>query len=350
MYLEATMEKTTDIFSYFIETEDLRNDPRILCFIAYGSCVYNTSNEQSDVDILLVIRGNKSYRAAKLVDGKHLDIHALTLDEIKNHIIYERASGNQYIVSVLLNGKVLINREQTYEFLKDFLLAESNKIRFKRSINLECASLAVERCEDFLDSDLNDNYTYYTALELLRKVICVKLGVSDIIDYKVYKLYTHPEYAKEKYVVKLPNQSFIDLYLEALTSNNIQERKNNLVKFLTYLIGVNIQNHTFTHQDYADDNHIKRLLVSASHLVISAEDNLIKNTPCSDSLYYLALERINSIVKMVYRNENRDNFNSLFDQAILITDTDERIKALEELFFIASKKYNLDYDDFVLAL
>ena len=73
------MERNTDIFEHFIEMEDLRKDSRILCFIAYGSEAYNTSDDKSDVDILVIINGLQSYRVARLVEGKNLDIYALTL-------------------------------------------------------------------------------------------------------------------------------------------------------------------------------------------------------------------------------------------------------------------------------
>jgi len=344
------MERNTDIFEHFIEMEDLRKDSRILCFIAYGSEAYNTSDDKSDVDILVIINGLQSYRVARLVEGKNLDIYALTLDEVKNHIIYERANGNQYVESVLRNGKVLINNEQSYEYLEDFLFREKTRMRFKRTINSAAASLAVEKCENFLDSNQNDNYTYFTALEMLRKVISVKLCASYISDYKAYKLYTNQEYAFEKYMVKLPGQSFIDLYLESLVASSLTERKSKLLKLLKYLIGTNIKDSVFVESEYESDSSIKKILVSANHLVIAAEDNLLKGTPCSDSLYYLALERINSIIKLIHKGETYFEYDNLFKDALKRVDVDERIKALEDLFHLASKKYEIDYDDFILTL
>lgn len=341
------MKKIEEVISNFIDINNLRDNPHVLAFILYGSYVYNTNNTISDIDILIVIDGPNSYRAAKLIDGYHLDIHALTIKEIENHIVYERASGNQYIESVLRNGIFIINRDYTLEYLKSILTVNFRGL--KRTVNPVYASMALSKVEDFLDNNINDDYNYYVTLEFLRKVVHVKLNASDIPELKVYKLYTNPELARDKYLVKLPPLDFRFLYLDALQEKNLKSRKEYLIKIFRILVGTKINDEDYIEKDIMDDSRIRKMLVSLNHLVITAEDNLIKDTPYKDALYYLTLNRIVGVTECAYGVLPNETM-CLLEEAKSTSDEMMRIKMIEELFHIVDSKYNLDYDDFVLRL
>lgn len=341
------MEEINDLIDDFIDLFALRNNKKILSFILYGSYVEKQNNKLSDVDILLVISGNTNYQVSKMFEGLHLDIHALTVGEIENHIVYERANGNEYITSVLNRGKVSINRDNTIEYLKSLLPIKLK--RMKRAINPACANLAISYAEDFLELRSNDDYKYYVALESLRGVIHVKLNASTIPELKVYKLYSNEEIAKNQYLVKLPNLEFRNLYLKAISEKNFLARKKILSQMLSYLIGTNIKDYAYIQDDVIDDNRMKRILISLNHLVITAEDNIIRATPYADALYFLTLNRIMNVIKKD-GGEILDSTMSIFDEALKQEEENERIKFIESLFHIASSKYNIDYDDFVLSI
>lgn len=340
------MEKVYDLVEQFIDTFDLRKNRRILAFILYGSYVENENSDISDIDILMVLNGDSSYRIAKMFDGYHLDIHALSLKKVEDHVVYERANGNQYIESSLRRGRVLINHENTIEYLKSILTVHPRYL--KRTVNLTSASLAVESAEDFLDSD-NDDYKYYVALESLRRVIHVKLNVSTIPELKVYKLYTNEVIAKDQYLIKLPNQQFIELYLSAIQLKDFALRRDAIIKMLSYLIGMNIRDNAYIQDDLVDDNRMKHILISLNHLVITLEDNIIKHTPYEDALYFLTLDKLHNTMEAQGKSVP-DEFNKVFDEALKLRHEDERIKYVEDLFHMVNKKYSLDYDDFVLML
>lgn len=336
-----------EIINDFIDLNDLRNNKKILAFILYGSYVSKNSSNLSDVDILMILDGNDNYRVAKMFQGLHLDIHALSVPEIERHIVYERANGNEYIASVLRRGEVLINRELTIEYLRSILTV--NIGRFKRAVNSSSATLAVDAASDYLESPVDDNFKYFKALEYLRKIVHVKMNVSNIPELKVYKLYSNPSLASEEYLIKLPNSEFRNLYMNALQEKEHSLRKEYIVKILSYLVGIKLDEDAFLEEDVFDDDRMKRVLVSLNHLVITAEDHIIKNTPYANGLYYLTLDRIMNVIKCAY-GLILDNAESLFNNAVNETGENERIRYIEELFHIADLKYNLDYDDFVLKL
>lgn len=341
------MDKINDIIENIIDETNLRNNRDVLAFILYGSYLYKTNSDISDVDILIVLNGHDNYRIAKMIDGLHFDIHALSIPEIEKHIVYERASGNQYIESVLRNGYAFINKELTVEYLKSLLTV--NCCHLKRMVSSVFASLAVDKAEDFLDNNVNDDYSYFIALEALRKVIHVKLNASDIPELKVYKLYTNPELSSDKYIVKLPNKDFRGLYMEAIAATDLESRRKYIVKLLTYLVGTDIRDDVYVQKDVFDDNRMKGILISLNHLVITAEDNIINNTPYANALYYLTLERIMGAIERVYGVISSD-VQEIFARAVKCASENERINAIEELFHVVDSKYKIDYDDFILKL
>lgn len=341
------MESIDKIINRFIDINELENNNKILAFILYGSSTYSKEKNANDVDILLVLNGSESYRIAKMVDGYHLDIHALSMQEIENSIKYERANGNQYIESVLRNGFVYFNKDYTLEYLRSILTI--NLKRFRREVNPKFASLVVYHVEEFLDNLDNDDYKYFVALELLRKVIHVILGASDIPEMKVFKLYNDPKLADEKYMIKLPNEQFRKMYFEALEEKNLNLRKEYLVKMLDYLVGTNIRDNFDDDVVLMDDSRGKSLSISLNNLVLHAEDEIIKDTKYASALYFLTINRIMSIIKSIYTAVPEDT-NKLYENALSVTKQNDRIQALEELFHIVDSRYKIDFDDFVLKL
>jgi len=68
-------------------------------------------------------------------------------------------------------------------------------------------------------------------LELLRRLYHAKYNYSNIQSSKVYDLYTNKQLAKEKYMLKLPDDKFIRDYLSALFETDNEKRKKWLIQF-----------------------------------------------------------------------------------------------------------------------
>lgn len=341
------MNNIKSIIDEFIEVNDLKNNKNILAFILYGSFVTNKNNSMSDVDILIILNGKESFRVAKMYEGYHLDIHALSIPDVEKHIVYELQNGNEYIKSVLTTGLFLINRDYTIEYLRSILSIGVR--RFRRVVNPAMANLAVDKASDFLESKDNDDFKYFIALEYLRKVIHVKLNASTIPELKVYKLYNNVDIANNQYCLKLPNKEFIELYLSALLENDATKRKEYIIKLLNYLVGIKVDDSDYYQDELFDDNSIKKLLVSLNHLVITCEDNIIKNTPYANPLYFITLDRIMGVIKRAFLKVP-DNAQEIFNNSLKELSEDDRIKAIEDLFHVVDSKYKMDYDDFVLKL
>ncbi len=341
------MGKINEIVSNFIAINDLANNEDILAILLYGSYAYETNTSNSDVDLLLIISGKNNYRISKMFEGINFDIHALSIPEMERNIVYEKANGNQFISSVLKNSLIFENKYNTLEYLK--CISDVSLRGCTRVINSEFLNLAISAVKDFLECEDNDDFKYYVALDLLRNVIHVKLNASFIPETKVYKLYSDNKYAREKYLVKLPNKEFIDLYMDALKMKKADDRKSLIKKMLEYLGNIKVDEDAVVNDKFYDDDAIKKILVTLNHLVITTEDNIMNSTPYANALYFLTLNKIMNTIKCAFGSVPEFG-EEIFKRALNEKDENGRIQVIEELFHVVDCKYKIDYDDFVLKL
>lgn len=341
------MSKIDDVINNFINDAHLKSNKDILVVILYGSYVNGSNNDKSDVDMLFVINGTDNYRICKVIDGIHLDIYALTVSEIERQIVYERANGNQYIESVLVCGQVILNRDKIFEYLRSILSA--NIVRFKRNINPSYASLVVERVENFMGNVENNDREYYVALDYLRNLIHVVLNASTIPDLKVYKLYTNVDLAENFYRLKMPNEEFRNLFIEALSITSYQDRKKILAKFLTYLTGIRIGDPVDYGNSPLSVKEMEKIAISLKHLIETTENNLINGTPYAEALYNLTLDKLIKFSVHAYFYIP-DSVRDVLNYASKTQDKEARIKCLEEIFGLVTSKYKINFNDFVLKL
>lgn len=338
------MESIGDAAKYFVEIEDIKNNENVLLVMSYGSRVTDTAKSDSDLDLLIVINGNHGYRAARLVDGVHLDISIMTTDEVFDAIHFERSNGNMYVESVLTTGEVLYDPDNMHEV---FLEELEDKIKRKRSINPVFASLTVDLLEKYLDSD-NDDFYYFNALEFFRQLMHTKFNLSMFSTRKVYNVYTNRRKYKKNYKLKLPKLEFTTEYLNALVETDPLKRKRILLSYYETLKDDFNLVPFFSRANDLDLDDLKGQLVSLNNMVCYTEELLLAEHQYATPMYFIALYDLDNLIRNNMEVLPVD-YEVMFNHAKSVTSSETRIRALEDLFMVIDSRIELDYDDFCIG-
>ncbi len=324
-----------ELIKRFLEETDYQNKDDIMLLMAHGSRVSGTAHENSDLDILYVTSNNKKYKSVQLVDGIPIDITILPLNDAEQMIEESKLTGSNYLESVLKTGIVIIDRYDTYNNLYSLLDFKRNG---KRIVDGEMLDLAESHFLDFDAKVGNVHVHYYTTLELLRKLYHAKSNCSNISAQKVYDLYSNRKKAKEQYMVKLPDEQFIQDYLTALQETDYEKRRGWLVKFLELFENQNVKRNRKS--SFCSDSEIPKKLVIINNAIWKCEDMLLQKSPYSKPLYYILVGEILYLYEMLN--------NKSLECDIDFLDSEQMIRNLEYLFCLTDSKHEIDYYDYMI--
>ncbi len=89
-----------------------KSDPNTLCFLVFGSVASGTHNENSDIDVMTILRSHKPSSGINkmTVDGIIVDSLFFT-----NEVLTQSVSTVPYLLHTLGNAKLLFDRDGTIE-------------------------------------------------------------------------------------------------------------------------------------------------------------------------------------------------------------------------------------------
>ena len=168
---------------------------------------------------------------------------------------------------------------------------------------------------------------------------------------KVYDVYLNKDYYENLYQGKLPNDEFIELYLEAIKEFDNLKREKILINCFK-LLNIDFYNVDFLvngdRRKYLYNKHeVKEKLLELNNKICKVIDMLLSNCVYVDCCYNILLYQISDVYsKLPYDNDV--NFDVAFGNALIAKDVNERIDYLEKLFALLDSKYRFDYDDYYL--
>ena len=328
---------TIQLIEEFLNETNYKSDNNVVLIIAYGSRVTPTFRADSDLDILIVTSRGNMYRQAMMIGGILIDITIMTVDDVEENILYSKVKGSTYFDTVFKNGIVVLDKIAIYDNLKELL---NNKINKKRSIDNELIELIEYHIYHFINGASDKSIHYFSALELIRKLYHAKYNYSNISSSKVYDLYTDQKLAKERYLVKLPNDKFIINYLMALQEKNEDKQKEWLMRFFQEIENVEMG----TYKDsFFDISQTQLKLINLYHAVSKCQKMLLSRHPYSEPLFYIIVGEIYYLYNLIYEAEMPANLY------IPCSDPQDMIQTLEKLFFFFDDG-NIDYNNYKVKM
>lgn len=213
--------------------------------LVYGSYVGGRSNDLSDLDVMIIKNNYETQDCGSLmIDGVRIeyfiqDLKAL-YDLVKNEIDNNDPS---HLTKFATCEIVYDSDRKTEEFVCYAKMLYQTKISPQFNDNDRFAIFSINNRMEDLESLINDESfyaVYYVTLEKIRILYARINGIIDLPIMKIEKIYSDKDFAS-KYIAStlhsLPNQEFIDLYLECIKINDRIVMLNNLKTLYGYSFG-----------------------------------------------------------------------------------------------------------------
>lgn len=234
-----------DVILKFIEKMDyLKNEHVLGCFF-YGSFVTGFNNKNSDIDLHIIfdnydpkhlIRGNET------IDGIRIEYFEKPIADIYLSLDNDFNNQNNALLSITGTSKIIFDKTGDLHKLQQYTLD-------KFSIPLppldeedarEYVSILNNRMEK-LETAANNNdpyfyHLYHLTIEKIRKFYHRLNGMPEVQTSKIFRVYTDEEYRKSFYKDNIPEEEFVEMYLDSITdtSTDIQNKLNKVKDLFNY--------------------------------------------------------------------------------------------------------------------
>lgn len=329
---------TIRLIEKFLNETGYKSDDNVVLIIAYGSRVASTFREDSDLDILIITSKGNMYRQSIIVSNVPIDITIMPVTDVEESILFSKIKGSTYFDTVFKNGIVVLDKIALYDNLKELLNRRINK---KRSIDSELIERVEYHIYQFLNRTGDKNIHYFSALELMRKLYHAKHNCSNIQSSKVYDMYTDKKLAKEGYLLKLPDDKFINDYLIALQEKDENKQREWLMRFFKEIEDVEMD--IIYKDNYFDISQTQIKLINLYHAVKKCQKMLSAGHPYSKSLFYVIAGEIYYLYNLIYEKEIPADFY------ISSSDVKDMVKILEKLFGYLDDG-NIDYNNYKVRI
>lgn len=341
-----------ELIQRFKDENKIMENDQVVGMIAYGSRINNYDTLKSDMDIMLITNGISSYVARQLLEGVRFDINIVPLNLIGYLIEYDRDHNDRYYTSVFNTGSVEKNINGIIDYLKDEInssyVGGLDKRKIKHDSKIELGRF-YWNFMDYKGESAYEDYFYYNLLELIRQNYNYVHNCSRLNFTKVFDLFINSQKMRVYYQLKLPKQDFMDAYLVALNTKDKKKRK----EMLDVLLGfINVNALDLDSDDEflpakLEDHEIQYNVVYLKGRVEKVEEMIISNHFAKDFVYYVVLYRLKSLLFQIDKNEALE-MEEEFECAILAQSDDDRIKYAEAIFGHIDKKFNIDYDNYLI--
>lgn len=230
---------TLKIVLKFIKEMNYLNNDHCLGVIVYGSSLTGFNTELSDIDLQIVFddeNPNRLIRGNKIIDGTKIEYFEKPIKDIYLEIENGYLNQNNAAFSIIGKGTIVFEKDSKLSLLQQYALN-----RFSSPMPClsdeeakEQVSIINNRMEKLEQSAVNNNpmfeHLYHLVINKIRKFYHKKIGISKIPTSKVYRIYTDEDYRNSVYKEN-PEQEFIDMYLNLITSENLDKiQKFQMVK------------------------------------------------------------------------------------------------------------------------
>ena len=217
------------IIQEFIKEMGYLDNKHVLGVFFYGSYQLGCANEKSDIDLHIVfddadqehmIRGNH------FIDGKRIEYFEKPLNELYVTIDNDYYDQNNAMLCIVGTSEIIYQRENYLTDLQDYAIDKfiDGLPKLDEDTAKELVSILNNRMEKLdalaIQGSPYFKHLYHLTIEKIRKFYHKLIGSSKIQTSKVFKVYQDDEYAKLVYKNIMPEKSFIDLYMDAASTNS----------------------------------------------------------------------------------------------------------------------------------
>ena len=223
----------------FIKEMNYLNNDHCLGVRVYGSSLTGFNTELSDIDLQIVFddeEPNRLIRGNKIIDDTKIEYFEKPIKDIYLEIENGYLNQNNAAFSIIGKGAIVFEKNSKLSLLQQYALNRFSSPmpclsddEAKEQVSI--IDNRMEKLEQFaIDNNPMFEHLYHLVINKIRKFYHKKIGISKIPTSKVYRIYTDEDYRNSVYKEN-PEQEFIDMYLNLITSKNLDKmQKFQMVK------------------------------------------------------------------------------------------------------------------------
>ena len=219
------------ILKFIDDMKYLENKHTLGCFF-YGSSLTGFNNKNSDIDLHIIFDNEdplRLIRGNKIVNGYRIEYFEKPINDLYLSIDNDFNRQNNALLSILGTSKIMFDKTGDLRKLQQYALDKfSNPLPpLDKEDAREYASILGNRMEK-LEKACNDNspyfyHLYHLTVEKIRKYYHRLTGNPEVQTSKVFRVYTDEKYRRSFYKENIPEQEFIDMYLDAICDNSLDK-------------------------------------------------------------------------------------------------------------------------------
>lgn len=231
-----------DIINYVTKLTKELNLTNYIGILVYGSYVGNRTNELSDLDVMIIKDNYETQDCGSLlIDGIRVEYFIQDLKRLYQLIENEVDNNDPSHLTKFATCEILYDFEgKTEKFIDYARTIYNTKIAPSFDDNDKFSIFSINNRMEDLESLIEDDSfyaVYYITLEKIRTLYAKINGIIDLPIMKIERIYKDNNFAK-KYIASsshfLPNQEFINLYLQCIKIDDRIVMLNNLKKIYSY--------------------------------------------------------------------------------------------------------------------
>ena len=231
-----------DIINYVNKLIKELNLTNYIGILVYGSYVKNRTNKLSDLDVMIIKDNYETQDCGSLlIDSIRVEYFIQDLKRLYQLIKNEVDNNDPSHLTKFATCEILYDSEgKIAEFVDYAKTIYNTKIIPTFDENDKFSIFSINNRMEDLESLINDESfyaVYYITLEKIRNLYAKINGIIDLPITKIEKIYNDNIFAK-KYIASsshcLPNQHFINLYLQCIKIDDKNVMLDNIKKLYSY--------------------------------------------------------------------------------------------------------------------
>ena len=221
------MEKIepNEIIEKFINEMGYLNDEHVLGCFFYGSFLTGYNNPDSDIDLHIIFDNSKPkrlIRGNKCINGVRVEYFEKPINDLYLSIDNDFNNQDNALLSIIGTSKIIFDKTGELKILQKYAVNKFSKPL--PPLDIEDAKerdSILNNSMEKLEKAANNNdpyfyHLYHITIEKIRKFYHQLNGMPAVQTSKVFRVYTDEAYRKSFYKDNIPEQEFVDMYLDAV--------------------------------------------------------------------------------------------------------------------------------------
>lgn len=217
-------------------------DDDVIGAVLCGSYATGNYNENSDIDVYLVLKNELNYQERGNVDSNSylIEYFMNPVWKIKKYMQDEFESNNLGTINMLAYGKIIYDLDGSVKELQDLALDYID--RPLNNIKAETLDMNNYHLWDNLDelkvclkeNNPEFNLIYYNLLEQVYDAYSEYLSIPKLPKTKIYKILTDENFRRKYHIFKLPENEFVKLYIKCFELQKPNIMYKNIEELINY--------------------------------------------------------------------------------------------------------------------